>query len=180
MVTNAVQADGCCGFVSGLLICLHTGNWHRSLRPDDKSRMNREVHVRICEGLRGKCPWSTRQQRYLAWFSDFETTRLRLSVAGILESRDISKSPEPVGAINCVTLHEIAVFRLCVGMQGDICIAPSTEKGSGNSSTPFSLQRHPATTYGASFILTHNSLLPYSVPSQSSSNTSAPDSRTSQ
>jgi len=23
--------------------------------------MNREIHVRICEGLRGKFPWSTRR-----------------------------------------------------------------------------------------------------------------------
>jgi len=41
------------------LICLCTGDlWDSWLV--DRSRMNREIHVRICERLRGKFPWSTR------------------------------------------------------------------------------------------------------------------------
>ena len=39
--------------------CLLTGVL-RMGRLDDKSRMSREAHVRLCEGLRGKLPRSTR------------------------------------------------------------------------------------------------------------------------
>jgi group II intron reverse transcriptase/maturase len=43
--------------------CSLTGNlWDSWLV--DRSRMNREVHVRICEGLRGKFPWSTRPCKF--------------------------------------------------------------------------------------------------------------------
>jgi hypothetical protein len=31
----------------------------------DRSRMNREVHVRFCEGLGVKFPWATRQKMAL-------------------------------------------------------------------------------------------------------------------
>jgi hypothetical protein len=31
----------------------------------DRSRMNREVHVRVCEGLRGKFPRSTRLTTFI-------------------------------------------------------------------------------------------------------------------
>jgi RNA-directed DNA polymerase len=37
-----------------------TGNWHRTLWPVDRSRMNREVHVRNCEGVGVKLPRATR------------------------------------------------------------------------------------------------------------------------
>ena len=45
------------------LSCLCTGDLWDSW-PVDRSRMNREVHVRVCEGLRGKFPWSTRLSCY--------------------------------------------------------------------------------------------------------------------
>jgi hypothetical protein len=37
-----------------------TGNWLRTLWPVDRSRMNREVHVRNCEGVGVKLPRATR------------------------------------------------------------------------------------------------------------------------
>ena len=39
--------------------CLRTGDWCDN-RLVDRSRMNREIHVRFCERLRGKLPRSTR------------------------------------------------------------------------------------------------------------------------
>lgn len=38
-----------------ILICLHTGVMVLKNDWNDKSRMNREVHVRFCEGLGLKC-----------------------------------------------------------------------------------------------------------------------------
>lgn len=34
----------------------------REVRPNDKSRMNREIHVRFCESLKGWSLWATRSQ----------------------------------------------------------------------------------------------------------------------
>jgi hypothetical protein len=56
------------------------GNWPHTLWPVDRSRMNREVHVRICEGVGVKLPRATRpmmQRRSLS----------ALSVGAILDSK---------------------------------------------------------------------------------------------
>ena len=50
---------------------------------DDRSRMNREIHVRICEGLRGKFPRPTR----LADFMPDPYTSIRLSVILVMQMR---------------------------------------------------------------------------------------------
>src|SRR5689334_10372991 len=39
---------------------LSIGRWECGLRLDDRSRMSREVHVRICEGVRVRLPHATR------------------------------------------------------------------------------------------------------------------------
>jgi hypothetical protein len=44
---------------NGSPTCLRIGDWYDN-RLVDRSRMNREVHVRVCERLRGKFPRSTR------------------------------------------------------------------------------------------------------------------------
>ncbi|MBN1980966.1 MAG: hypothetical protein JW795_05505 [Chitinivibrionales bacterium] len=41
-------------------LCSYTGASLNAFKLDNKSRMNREVHVRFWERLRGKLPWSTR------------------------------------------------------------------------------------------------------------------------
>ena len=58
-VANARRLTFFSALQNRCLICLCTGDLWDSW-PVDRSRMNREIHVRICEGLRGKFPWSTR------------------------------------------------------------------------------------------------------------------------
>ena len=58
-VANAELFTGLGASPNRSLTCLLIGDWCDN-RPVDKSRMNREVHVRFCEGLRGKLPRSTR------------------------------------------------------------------------------------------------------------------------
>src|ERR1700746_2868180 len=51
-------------------------NGRRQPSCDGTSRMNREVHVRICERLGGKCPGPTRQSRHFAVKEDSEPFRV--------------------------------------------------------------------------------------------------------
>jgi RNA-directed DNA polymerase len=46
------------------LRCFLTGNCPRTLRPVDRSPMNREVHVRNCEGVGVKLPCATRLWKF--------------------------------------------------------------------------------------------------------------------
>ena len=58
-VADAERFTGLGALPNGSPTCLRTGDGYDN-RLVDKSRMNREVHVRFCEGLRGKLPRSTR------------------------------------------------------------------------------------------------------------------------
>ena len=55
--TRGEHGNGCGGSAPANLTCLPIGRWRHRL--DDRSRMNREVHVRFWEGLAVRFRWAT-------------------------------------------------------------------------------------------------------------------------
>src|SRR5262249_8193552 len=58
--TSAEPPIGSDGLPNGSRASLCIGRWGYGLRLDDRSRMSREVHVRICEGVGVRLPRATR------------------------------------------------------------------------------------------------------------------------
>ena len=57
---------------------LSTGKWESFLGLDNGSRMNREVHVRSCEGLRVQFPWATHRVIHCRSKKDADQLRIKL------------------------------------------------------------------------------------------------------
>jgi|CXWL01.1.fsa_nt_gi hypothetical protein len=62
--TRGEPGNGCGGSMPANLTCLPIGRWRQRL--DDRSRMNREVHVRFWEGLAVRFRWAT-QLFWIDW-----------------------------------------------------------------------------------------------------------------
>jgi IS66 Orf2 like protein len=72
--------------------CSPTGG-HLSIRLDDKSRVNREIYARFCEGLRVKSPGPTRQRDgFAVWSKRLEegTYAVPLGDGGVEHRREIT------------------------------------------------------------------------------------------
>lgn len=59
--TRGEHGHGCGGFAPANLTCVPIGDWRHRL--GDRSRMNREVHVRFWEGLLVRFRWATQISR---------------------------------------------------------------------------------------------------------------------
>lgn len=73
MEVKSRLSNGCGKLQNHILACSITGNWdtkwYNIIRLHNKSRMNREAHVRFCEKSGVEFPWLTRLETVFIQFS---------------------------------------------------------------------------------------------------------------
>jgi hypothetical protein len=96
--TRGEHDNGCGGFLPANLTCVPIGHWRHRL--DDRSRMNREVHVRFLEGVVVRFRWATQLSRFYIYIVSI------FSLEGGLDGFPLRVPNEALSSSRYITLGE--------------------------------------------------------------------------